>query len=117
MPDVPDSDFGCAVHAMPLPLPSFIRALATRSQARHVLWLCAQELSVMHSVKRISYCACNPESSQFAFLARPPQTPSNLQFCHAFTAHSARQVRSPLLSYPDSDPPNSEHTRRRQALH
>lgn len=55
----------------------------------------------MHSVKRISYCACNPESSQFAFLARPPQTPSNLQFCHAFTAHSAREVRcshtSPLL--------------------
>ena len=70
-------------------LPSFIGVHA-------FIGACAQELSVMHSVKRISYCACNPESSQFAFLARPPQTPSNLQFCHAFAAHSARQVRSPF---------------------
>ncbi|XP_012938188.1 uncharacterized protein LOC106011806, partial [Aplysia californica] len=45
-----------------------------------------------HSLKRIWYATCDPESCQFSFLAREPKTSAEVQYCHAFHTQSAEQA-------------------------
>ena len=54
--------------------------------------LIAQSVYMAHALRRISYATCDPESRQFSFLAREPQSPSADQYCHAFVTQTEQEV-------------------------
>lgn len=58
---------------------------------KHIL-MCFQSVHMAHALKRISYATCDPDNSQFSFLAREPRGQSNIQYCHAFITKSSEEV-------------------------
>ncbi|XP_071043920.1 uncharacterized protein [Parasteatoda tepidariorum] len=51
-----------------------------------VCTLDGKSVLMAHALRRISFATCDPEHHQFSFLAREPNGPYNLQFCHSFLA-------------------------------
>lgn len=45
-----------------------------------------------HALRRISYATCDPEGTQFSFLAREPRGHFSLQYCHSFVTQTPEQV-------------------------
>ncbi|KAF6213321.1 hypothetical protein GE061_011040 [Apolygus lucorum] len=50
-----------------------------------------KEVCMAHALRRISYATCEPNNSQFSFLAREPRAHFSQQYCHAFLAKSPEQ--------------------------
>lgn len=51
-----------------------------------------------HALRRISYATCDPEGTQFSFLAREPRGHFSLQYCHSFVTQTPEQVNYILVS-------------------
>uniref|UniRef100_A0A146M7E3 SH2 domain-containing protein 5 n=1 Tax=Lygus hesperus TaxID=30085 RepID=A0A146M7E3_LYGHE len=51
-----------------------------------------KEVCMAHALRRISYATCEPNHSQFSFLAREPRAHFSQQYCHAFLAKSPEQA-------------------------
>ncbi|KAK6628313.1 hypothetical protein RUM43_002125 [Polyplax serrata] len=49
-----------------------------------------------HALKRISYATCDPEGTQFSFLAREPRGHFSLQYCHSFVTQTPEQVSTKM---------------------
>ncbi|XP_011690881.1 PREDICTED: tensin-1-like isoform X1 [Wasmannia auropunctata] len=49
-------------------------------------------VQMAHALRRISYATCEPQHTQFSFLAREPRAHFSLQYCHSFITESAEQA-------------------------
>ncbi|KYQ47332.1 hypothetical protein ALC60_13666 [Trachymyrmex zeteki] len=50
-----------------------------------------QCVQMAHALRRIFYATCEPQHTQFSFLAREPGAHFSLQYCHSFITESAEQ--------------------------
>ncbi|KAK3106465.1 hypothetical protein FSP39_020543 [Pinctada imbricata] len=51
-----------------------------------------ESVYMAHALRRISFATCDPEFSQFSFIAREPKGNVNLLFCHAFITKSPEEA-------------------------
>ncbi|XP_077998043.1 uncharacterized protein LOC144451139 isoform X2 [Glandiceps talaboti] len=50
------------------------------------------DVLMAHALKRISYSTCDPLYRQFAFLARTPNGPIGVQYCHVFLTRKEQEA-------------------------